>query len=161
MRRVISLLAFSGTFAVAAPPISGPGVLTTQQIIAHRQGVDIEARRSAAETIAGSRADEFTPFNPGSSLARFLFNATVINSIPQNVGQPGFPTGINLSSSYIDLIEKGTANNVDLTTHQNPFGSKIEKSQIQGLIFLNPSKLDVPIGLIQQQKYNSVSEAYK
>jgi len=139
MKKLISLLALSSVTALAAPPVIGPGGLTPQQITAHRQGVDIGARHSAAQSVAGSRSDEFAAINPGSSQARFLFNTTVINSTGQSSSQTALPSANNLSSVYLSFIEKSIATNTSANSATNPFASKIEKSQVQGMVFLKPA----------------------
>ncbi|MBU3590002.1 hypothetical protein [Polynucleobacter sp. 80A-SIGWE] len=141
---------FGCATAVAAPPVVGPGGLTPQQVIAHRQGVDIGARHSAAQSVAGSRADEYSAMSPGSSQARFLFNSTVMDAIGQSSNQSGLPSANNLSSAYISFIEKDVGTNANDKVPPNPFASKVEKSQVQGMVFLNSTQVLPPASSVQQ-----------
>lgn len=150
MKTAFLILLFSCVAAVAAPPVVPPGGLTPQQIIAHRQGVDIGARHSAAQSVAGSRSDEYSAMSPGSSQARFLFNSTVINTFGQSSSQSGLPSANNLSSAYISFIEKGASANANDKVATNPFASKVEKSQVQGMVFLNSTQVLPPPSSVQQ-----------
>ncbi len=118
MKTITLILFFSCTTATAAPPAVAPGGLTPLQIIAHRQ-----------------RSDESAAINPGSGQARFLFNSTVINSNSQSTNQPKFSSANNLSSAYIDYLDEGASANVNAVA--NPFASKVAKSHVQGMVFLN------------------------
>jgi hypothetical protein len=161
MKKLISLLAFSGATALAAPPVIGPGGLTPQQIITHRQGVDIGPRHSAAQSVAGSRLDEFAAINPGSSQARFLFNTTVVNVNNQSPNQPAFPSANNLNSTYLNLIEKNPPSNLSTNTYSNPFSPRLEKSQLQGMVFLKPNRFGVEPFSDQQNLSDSFSRINK
>lgn len=157
MKKLLLIALFGSASAMAAPPVIAPGGLTPQQIIAHRQGVDIGARHTAAQSVAGSRSDEFAAINPGSSQARFLFNSTVLNSNNQNTTQPGLSSANNLSSAYIAYIEKsGGINSVDKVA-LNPFASKVEKSQVQGMVFLKSAN-ETQIGLVPNVTKQSNNE---
>lgn len=128
--------------ALAAPPLIPPSGLTPQQVIAHRQGADINARHTAAQNVVGSRVDQFSVLNPGSGQARAIFNSTVLGASNQvALGSSGVSGANNLSSAYIDYLNKGAAvTNTNPQATPSPFATKVEKSQTQGMIFLsNPN----------------------
>jgi hypothetical protein len=142
---ILPPLLFAGV-ALAAPPLIPPSGLTPQQVAAHRQGADINARHTAAQNIVGSRADQFSALNIGSGQARSIFNNTVLSASNQVVlGSSSVSSANNLSSAYISYLSKGAnASNINPQNTSNPFAMKVEKSQTQGMIFLsNPS---TPIG---------------
>jgi hypothetical protein len=141
MNKIALTLIFACVSAMAAPPVVAPGGLTQQQMIAHRQGVDIGARHSAAQSVAGSRSDEYAAINPGSGQARFLFNSTVMNSIGQNSSQPGLSSANSLSSAYISYVEKGAATNGIQKVVPNSYTSRVEKSQVQRMVFLDAAQV--------------------
>ncbi len=142
MRIGILLPLLSTQVVLAAPPLIPPSGLTPQQVIAHRQGTDINARHTAAQNVVGSRADQFSVLNPGSGQARAIFNNTVLSSSNQVAqGSSGVSGANNLSSAYIDYLNKGAAvTNTNPQATLSPFATKVEKSQTQGMIFLsNPN----------------------
>lgn len=124
--------------ALAAPPLIPPSGLTPQQVIAHRQGTDINARHTAAQNVVGSRADQFSALNPGSGQARAIFSSTVLSSSNQvALGSSGVSGANNLSSAYIDYLNKGTGTTNNIQPIPNPFASTISKSKLEGMIFLS------------------------
>jgi len=157
MRKILLIALFGSASAMSAPPVIAPGGMTPQQIISHRQGIDIGARHSAAQSVAGSRSDEFAAINPGSSQARFLFNNTVLNPNSQTSTQPGLSSANNLSSAYISFIDKSVSANAIDKVALNPFASKVEKSQVQGMVFLKSAN-ETQIGLVPNVTKQSNNE---
>lgn len=142
MRIGILLPLLSTQVVLATPPLIPPSGLTPQQVIAHRQGADINARHTAAQNVVGSRADQFSALNPGSGQARAIFNNTVLsvsNQVAQ--GSSDISGANNLSSAYIAYLNKGAVvTNANPQKTPSPFATKVEKSQTQGMIFIsNPN----------------------
>jgi hypothetical protein len=142
MKRLCSLLFLSGAYALAAPPVIPPGGLTPEQIIAHRQGVDINARQTAAQNVVGSRSDEYSAMNPGSGQARFLFNTMVVNSSISSTTQTSPIPGNRLSAAFKGFVSG--SNQASSLIGESPIASKIESSKVQGMVFLGQTP--APLG---------------
>ena len=136
MKRIIILLLFSSVSVLAAPPIVPPAGLMAGQIIAHRQGIDLTARQSAAQNVVGSRSDEYSTQNIGSGQARAVFNNTVMSASNQFGYQSTVTPNTNLSSTYKEFLKNQVQMGASSLTAPTPFATRVEKSQTQGMIFL-------------------------
>ena len=148
---------------LAAPPLILPSGLTPQQVIAYRQGADINARHTAAQNVIGSRADEFSTINPGSGQARSLFNNTVMSASNQVGSQAGELVIGNFSSVYKAFTDKGLDVRAMPLKISNPFPSNITKSQVQGLPFLVEKTLinsEVEARVSQSKSLHGVDNAF-
>ena len=145
MKRIIILLLFSSVSVLAAPPIVPPAGLMAGQIIAHRQGIDLTARQSAAQNVVGSRSDEYSTQNIGSGQARAVFNNTVMSASNQFGYQSTVTPNTNLSSTYKEFLKNQVQMGASSLTAPTPFATRVEKSQTQGMIFLKPLINSAPI----------------
>ncbi len=136
MSKVIYLLMLVGSSALAAPPIIPPGGLTPAQIIAVRQGADINIRHTAAQNVTGARGDEYSTMNPGSGQARSIFNSTVMNSLNLHNTQPSVSPNAALNAVSKAYAEQGIATSLAPMETPQPFASKVAKSQLTGMPFL-------------------------
>ena len=136
MKRVCCLIIFTYGSAIAAPPLVLSGGLTSSQINAQREGMEINARQSAAQNVVGSRGDEFSVLNPGSGQARSIFNSTVMSANNLVGTLPGLTSNVNLSTVYKAYVDKRGQKTLNPDTAPKPFDSKVAKSQVQGIVFV-------------------------
>jgi hypothetical protein len=136
MSRLIYLLMLVSCSTLAAPPVIPPGGLTPAQMIAVRQGVDINIRHTAAQNVTGARGDEYSAMNPGSGQARSIFNSTVMNSLNLHNAQPNVGPNAALNEFSKAYAEQGIATSLAPMETPQPFASKVAKSQLMGMPFL-------------------------
>ena len=122
---------------MGAPPEVKPGDLTLQKIVAHHRRV------------IGSKSDQYSAMNTGSGQARFIFNSTLIKPNSRSIIHTKATSANNLTQGYNKYIDKSSITNSNINPSNNPFNSKVEKSMVQGMVFINTDHSTTPYSALE------------